>query len=339
MILKIIAAVLVFCLLIISHEFGHFIAAKSCGVYVEDFSLGMGPKLLQIKGRETTYTLRPFPIGGWCKMRGEDEDSADPRAFNNKKVWQRMIIIAAGPLMNFICAFVIFVIIYASLGVVSEGNTIGGTTEGFPAYQVLEEGDQIVEIDGMTVDDWNDLSVAVNRQDAGDTLNIRVIRDGHPLEFSVGRVYNEEYGVWQIGVLTGREYPNIFQSIRMGCVQSVQFIVELIRVLFQAVTGQVKADVAGPVGIVSLIGDTTEQGMAYLLVLVAYLSINLGIINLLPLPALDGCRLVFLAVEAIRRKPLPREKEGMVHFIGLVLLLGLMLVITYSDIVRLVTGG
>ena len=105
MVWTIVSAILVFCFLIISHEFGHFIAAKACGVYVEDFSLGMGPKLLQFHGKETTYTLRPFPIGGWCKMRGEDEDSEDPRAFNNKKVWQRMIIVAAGPLMNFLCAW------------------------------------------------------------------------------------------------------------------------------------------------------------------------------------------------------------------------------------------
>ena len=339
MVWTIVSAILVFCFLIISHEFGHFIAAKACGVYVEDFSLGMGPKLLQFHGKETTYTLRPFPIGGWCKMRGEDEDSEDPRAFNNKKVWQRMIIVAAGPFMNFLCAFLLFIVIYMMIGTVSTANVVGSTEDSSPAAQVLQAGDEIIDINGMTISSWNDIGAAVNSGSEGSPLSITVIRDGQTLVLSISPVYNEEAQQWKLGIMPMTEHQNIFTAIKLGCVQSVNFAVTLILSIGQMITGQIEADVAGPVGIVNLIGQASGYGIQYLLILTAYLSINLGLINLFPLPALDGSRLVFMLVEAIRRKPVPREKEGMVHFIGMILLFGLMIVITYNDIVRLVTGG
>ncbi|MBQ1501821.1 MAG: RIP metalloprotease RseP [Firmicutes bacterium] len=339
MVLTIISVILVFCVLILSHEFGHFLAARACGVFVEDFSLGMGPKLAQIHGKETTYTLRPFPIGGWCKMRGEDEDSDDPRAFNNKKTWQRMIIIAAGPIMNFVLAFLLFIIVFMMIGTVSSENVVGSVLEDTPAAEVLQAGDEIVDINGTAISQWTDIGPAVNQTEQGGELAVTVIRDGKTLTLAISPYYNEQSGSWQLGISPEQTHQNFFTAIKLGCVQSVDFAVLLVKTIFQMITGQVEADLAGPVGIVTVISEASGYGLQYLLMLTAYLSINLGLINLFPLPALDGSRLVFLLVEAIRRKPVPREKEGMVHFIGLILLFGLMIVITYHDIVRLVTGG
>ncbi len=338
-VVTILTVIVVFCLLIISHEFGHFIAAKACGVYVEDFSLGMGPKLLQFRGKETTYCLRLLPIGGWCNMRGEDEDSDDPRAFNRKKVWQRMLIIFAGPLMNFIIAIIIFVIVFMMIGTASTANVVGEPIADSPAAIAgLEEGDIITDINGIAVDEWADISTAVNAQEAGGTLQITVERDGASEIISVEPYFNEETQSWQIGIYPQREHQNIFTAISLGVRQSIEFAVLLVQSIVQMITGQIEAEVAGPVGIVNIIGEATSYGVQNVLILTAYLSINLGLINLFPLPALDGSRLVFLAVEGIRRKPIDRNKEGMVHFIGLVLLLGLMVFITYQDIARLVTG-
>ena len=334
-----IAAILIFSLLILTHEFGHFIAAKSFGVYVEDFSLGMGPKLLQKKGKETTYTLRPFPIGGWCKMRGEDEASDDPRAFNKKKVWQRMIIIAAGPLMNFITAFILFVVVYMMIGVASPENVVGETIEGSDAALVLEAGDEIIMVNGAAVEEWADITPAVNSTWDGGDIQLTVVRDGAEMDISIAPYFNEDTQAWQIGIMPQVAKHNIFSAIKMGCVQAVTFAVDLIQSLVQMITGQIEADLSGPVGIVSFIGETTAYGIRSLLVLAAYLSINLGIINLLPIPALDGSRLVFLTIEGIRRKPIDPKKEGIVHFIGLLFFFGLMIIITYKDIVRLISGG
>ena len=329
----------VFCLLILSHEFGHFIVAKACGVYVEDFSLGMGPKLSQIKGKETTYTLRLLPIGGWCNMRGEDEDSDDPRAFNKKKVWQRMLIIFAGPLMNFIIAIIIFVIVFMMIGTASSANIVGEPIADSPAEIAgLEAGDVITEINGTAIDEWADIGAAINAQEPGTTLNITVERDGSELDIVLEPYFSEEEQAWKIGIYPIREHQNIFTAIGMGVTQSIDFAVLLVQSIVQMITGQIPAEVAGPVGIVTIIGQATSYGVQNVLILVAYLSINLGLINLFPLPALDGSRLVFLAIEGIRKKPIDRAKEGMIHFIGLVLLFGLMIVITYQDIARLVTG-
>lgn len=332
------SVILVFCALILSHELGHFAAARACRIYVEDFSLGMGPKLLQLKGKETKYTLRLLPIGGWCNMRGEDEDSPDPRGFNNKKVWQRMTVIAAGPVANFIFAMILFAIVFMS-GVVSDRNIVGEPVADSPAAGVLQAGDVVSEINGIAINNWQDIGAAVNASEAGSMINLTIIREGMEQKLAIQPYFEEAEQLWKVGIAPSIEHYGLFAAIGMGITQSIDFTIELVKGLFQMITGQIKADVAGPVGIVTLIGQTTEYGIKNVLFLTAFLSINLGLINLFPLPALDGSRLVFLAVEGIRRKPIPRQKEGMVHFIGLVLLLGLMVVITYQDIMRLVAGA
>jgi regulator of sigma E protease len=330
----------VFCVLILSHEFGHFIAAKSCGVYVEDFSLGMGPRFLRFKGKETTYNLRVFPIGGWCKMRGEDEDCDDPRAFNKKKVWQRMLIIFAGPAMNFIFAFILFIIVFMMIGTASTANVVGEVAADSPAAAAgLSPGDVIIEINGTAIDEWADISSAINANGAGETVYLTVARDSQNIDMVINPYYSEDYQSWMIGITPEVTHQNVFTAIKLGFVQSVQFTVLLVQSLAQMITGAIPAEVAGPVGIVTIIGQATSYGLQSLIILTAYLSINLGLINLFPLPALDGSRLVFLVIEKLRGKPMDQRKEGMVHFVGLIMLFGLMIVITYQDIMRLITGS
>lgn len=335
----IITVIAVFSLLIVSHEFGHFIVAKASGVFVEDFSLGMGPKLLQFKGKETTYTLRPFPIGGWCKMRGEDEDVEDPRGFRNKKIWQQMLVIFAGPLMNFILAFIIFIVVFMMLGTPSTANVVGEPLADTPAAIAgVENGDVIQEINGAKINQWQDISQAINLSEAGQTVNMTVERDGELLQLAIEPYFNETAGAWMVGIAPVIEHQNFFTAIKLGFVQSVEFTVMLVQGIYQMITGEIAADIAGPVGIASLVGQATESGLQSLLILTGFLSINLGLINLFPLPALDGSRLAFLFIELLRGKPISRAKEGMVHFVGLMLLFGVLIFITYKDIIRLVTG-
>ncbi|MDO4581121.1 MAG: RIP metalloprotease RseP [Bacillota bacterium] len=331
-----IAAIAVFCLLILSHEFGHFIVAKWSGVYVEDFSLGMGPKLLQWQGKETTYTLRPFPIGGWCKMRGEDEDSDDPRAFNNAKIWKRILTVFAGPLMNFVIAIVLFIIIFMMLGTASSENVAGKIQPGQPAEAAgMQAGDRILSVNGIEIATWEQIGPAVNSLPPGSELSVLVERDGQQLILSITPVFNEEYQLWMLGIEAERLRQNLFTAIALGCKQSIWFVKELILALISMFTGQAPVDVAGPVGIVTIIGDSARYGLQSLLLLTAYLSINLGLLNLFPLPALDGSRIIFLAIEGLRGRPIDRRKEGMVHFVGLMALMALM---TYNDILRLIAS-
>lgn len=333
-----IAAILVFCLLILSHEFGHFIAAKSCGVYVEDFSLGMGPRLLKWQGKETQYTLRLLPIGGWCKMVGEDENSENPRAFCNKKVWQRILIIAAGPLMNFLTAIILFILVFSTYN--SPENLVGKVLDDTPAAVAgLEYGDRIIEINGRAVEDWNGIGAAVNAETPGTPLKITLQRGEETLTTTLTPQYDEEYARWVIGVQAYQARQSVFVAVRDGFAYSFYLLRMLVSSIVGMIAGSVPADdISGPVGIVSMIGEMTQEGWKSLVNFTGFLALNLGLVNLLPLPALDGSRIVFLLVEGLRGKPMNREREGMVHFVGLVLLFGLMLVITYKDIARLIAS-
>ena len=342
-IITIITAILVFCFLVLSHEFGHFIVAKACHVYVEDFSIGMGPSLLHWRGKETEYCLRLLPIGGWCKMRGEDEDSEDDRAFCCRPVWQRICIVAAGPIMNFICAILIYVVIYMLLGVATPSNVVGEVVPDSPAAAVgMEAGDRILNINGQEIALWNDIGTLIDDTE-GSALNIQVQRGEESLSFILEPQYDEVSGRWLMGVYSSTEDPVIqhvgfFTSIKLGLQQSIYMLRLLITSIIGMFAGTVPVEVSGPVGIVSVISQAARDSLITVLSLVALLCLNLGLVNLLPLPALDGCRIVFLAIEGLRGKPIKREREGMVHFIGLLLLMGLMVLITYQDIARLITG-
>ena len=337
--MKIIAALAVFCVLIITHELGHFVVAKMSGIYVYSFNLGMGPKLFSFTKGETEYTIRLLPLGGSVMMMGEDDDTCDddPRSFNRQAVWKRICTIAAGPLMNFVTAIVLFIIVFMMLGTASDANIIGGVIEGSAAQAAgLQAGDQILYIGDYLIEKWNDISPAIAAAGAGNPLDIVFLRDGVQQQLTLQPYLDEASGNWMIGIQSSVARQSLSTAIKLGFMQTYLFTKEIIVTLGAMILGKTAVELSGPVGIVTVIGEASTYGLMNVLLLTAYLSVNLGLLNLLPIPALDGSRIVFLAIEGLRGKPFDREKEGMVHAIGLMLLLGLMVLVTYQDIARLI---
>jgi len=334
----IVVAILFFGILILAHELGHFSAAKWNGIGVYEFNFGMGPKLLTKRYKETDYSLRLFPIGGSVLMVGEDEESLSPVSFNSKKVWQRMSVIFAGPFMNFIVAIAAFIVVFMMLGVTSSSNIVVPSS-GRPAEAAgLLSGDAVVAVNGQAVSDWESLSAAIRREASGGMIEIKVNRKGELLTFRIDPYYDEASDNYYIGIVPSTETVGFFRAVSMGFRQTYEFTKLLLVTLAQMISGKVAPEVAGPVGIVTIVGEAASMGLSNLLILLGVLSINLGVINLLPIPAMDGSRLVFLAIEGVRGKPFDRKKEGFVHFVGLMLLFGLMIVITYQDILRIIKG-
>lgn len=331
----VIVTILVFGVLIAAHEFGHLIFAKWSKIYVEEFAIGMGPKLFGFHIGETQYSLRLLPIGGYCKMPGEDEESDHPNGFDKKSVPRRMLVVFGGAFFNFILAIVIFVIAYSIMGVPAEKAIVGQVTEGMPAASAgLEAGDTIVSIDGQEVATWSE-AVEIISATPGATMTYTVERaNGEIVDIAITSTANEQ-GDTVIGIVRGTESLTIFGAIAVGFKETYAMTKLILVALFQMVTGQMAVDLAGPIGVGQMVGQIADYGFINLLAFVAALSVNLGIINLLPLPALDGSRLVFLAIEGIRRRPVSRKVESTIHFVGFVLLMLLMVAVTYSDIIRL----
>ncbi len=329
-------AVIIFGILILVHELGHFILAKATGIRVEEFAIGMGPKLLGIKHGETNYSLRLLPIGGYNKMSGmESEQEDDEKGFNKKTVLQRMMVISAGSLMNFLLAIVLFVLVFSFIGVPANSNIIGDTIPGFPAEQAgLQEGDQLTAIGGEPVNNWVELTQII-QSNPDKPLIFTIQRDNNLMEVTISPQRDPETGLGLIGIRDSLMTYDIWSGVKLGVERAVSILLLIVTSLVQIITGQAPAEVAGPVGIVQMIGEVAQYGIGTVFNFAALLSLNLGLINLLPIPALDGSRLVFLAVEGVRGKPISPERENFVHLIGFSLLILLMILITYQDIIRI----
>lgn len=342
------ATIFVFGILIFIHELGHFAVAKWTGVRVLEFSLGMGPKLYGWERGDTLYAVRLLPLGGYVRMAGMDPEegeenlapSTDPGSFMNKSVLQRMAVIFAGPFMNFVLALVLFVAVFTYIGVPieSDSNEIGQVLKDKPAYKVgLQQGDKIISINGRQIAKWSELTNIIHSSpDKELTLNVE--RKGTILEFKVTPQKDPQSKQGLIGIQGAQAFAKkgTFEAAAFGMQRTVDFTKFIVISLFQMLTGKIAPDVGGPVAIVSAIGQGAAQGFANLLGLTGMLSIQLGLLNLFPIPALDGSRLVFLAVEGVRGKPIDPAKENFIHLIGFALLLLLMVVITYNDILRLI---
>lgn len=423
--MKYVLAILVLSLVIIIHEFGHFIVAKASGVKVVEFSLGMGPRLIKFTRKGTMYSIKLFLFGGSCQMLGDNTEEEGEGSFNSVSVWKRIAIIAAGPIFNFILAFIFAVFLIGKMGY--NPVVLYDVKEGTPAYEAgLQAGDTIIKINGKKMNFYGDYTLYMYDHQ-GATLNITYKRDGNTYRTTVTPKHITD-NVYQLGIYTSQNDKTIISDIVSGgpadksgvkaddvilsingisvskqadispAVQTSngeeievvvdrngeQLTVKLtpesvkqnyyeygysmanvwvkcspsgtikysfkevgywIKAVFKSlgmlVTGNVKLDdLSGPVGIVSAIGDVVEEsktdGALYILMnLINWcimISANLGVMNLLPIPAVDGGRLVFLFIEAIRKKPVPREKEGMVHFVGIILLMILMVVVLFNDI-------
>lgn len=340
-----IASVFVFGILILFHEFGHFIVAKMVGIKVYEFSLGFGPKLLALPRGDTSYSLRLFPLGGFVRMAGMDpneelaEEDQD-RGFNRKTVWQRIAVIFAGPFMNFFLAALLFAMVFASQGqpVASSGTGLGDVIPGYPAQIAgLAAGDRIVAVDGKPVDKWTDLVTFINERPEKN-ISVVVLRDGSELQFELTTIKDED-GRGLIGIYPAEEYIAVgpLQAISLGIEWTGRFTVVIMDFISKMIFGQAPAELGGPVRVVSEIGKAAQIGFVILLKLAAILSINLGLFNLFPIPALDGSRILFLFWEKIRRRPVDPVKENFIHLVGFGLLLLLMVIITYNDILQVFT--
>lgn len=431
--MKIIIALVVFSIIIIFHELGHFLLAKKNGITVTEFSLGMGPRLLSYKGKSTRYSLKLFPIGGSCMMLGEDETLEDPGAFNKKGVWARISTITAGPIFNFILAYILAMFVVGFAGI--DKPYVTNVNSGFAADVAgLKEGDVITSINGSSVSIGRDIDVyfQFHPLEDADPIEISYTRngeshkaalqptsyeryllgfgyssddtpceltsitqggvfeeaglkkgdvivaiDGNPIKSGAAlSEYTEKYpfssspvkityerdgkettievtpkssgtlytlGMGYNEARSGKE-SNPLKIVKYSYMEVKFWIKTTVASVGQMIRGKVsKDDIAGPVGIVDMIGDSYEAAAAVdvktvflqIAYIVIILSANLGVMNLLPLPALDGGRLVFLLIEAVRGKPIPAEKEGLVHFIGFVLLMIFMIFVVYNDLIHI----
>ena len=328
-----------FLLLIFIHEFGHFIAAKSVGVRVNEFAIGFGPKLIKWKKGETLYSINLVPFGGYCAMEGEDEHSEDSRAFCNKKAWQRGIVIVAGAVFNLLLGFIIIGVTLIP-GERFTTTTVSQFTENaVSAEHGLKEGDRIIEVDGRRIFTTYDLSYTFTGVQDG-ALDMVVVRDGKKVELDDVKFATEE--------VDGIDYVSVDFFVEGKDKTVLSFISETVKTTFSYVrvvwfslldliAGKYGLSaVSGPVGVTAAIGSAVKQNILNLFPMLALITVNLGIFNLLPLPALDGGRLLFILIEIIFRKPVPEKYESLVHTIGFILLLALMVLIAAKDIWTLV---
>jgi len=338
--MTIVFAIIILLLLIFVHETGHFLTAKLTGIRVNEFSLGMEPKIAGFVRGETKYSFRAIPIGGYCAMEGEDEDSEDPRAFGNKPARARALVLFAGSLMNVILAIVLLAMVIFSVGLPT--RVISDVLEQAPVYEDgLRAGDELLSINGVSVNAWNDISQIINdiaaKNPGGDPqLTLDVMRDGSPVTIE-SHFYKDDSGNMKLGISPAmtRTPAFFFQSFGYGAQATFSMSEMMYEVIGQLVSGHAGiSELTGPVGIVVTVGETMQYGFIYLVQLTALISLNLGIVNLLPFPALDGGRLVFLLIRKITGKAITNEIESRVHLVGILALFAFMAFITFQDIDR-----
>lgn len=334
--ITILAFIFVFGLLVVGHELGHYLVAKLVGIRVEEFSVGFGRPLLRWQRGETMYGIRMLPLGGFVRMTGEDgAETTDPRSFANRPVLQRMAVVLAGPVMNVVLAVVLFGMVFFMVGVPSPEPVLGGIMPQSPAAEAgLEAGDLVVAVDGNQIDSWEDLARNI-RENQDRPLELEVQREERTLMAEVTPEVDESTGFPVIGIERDMRSMSALASLGEGLRQTVDFTYFILATLVQMVTGQVPADVAGPVGIAQIVGEVARTGLVNLLTLAAVLSINLAIFNLFPIPVLDGGQILFLALEGLRGRPLDPDQEGYFRYIGIFLLLLLLVAVTLRDIARI----
>lgn len=344
--MSIIVALLMFGFLVFFHELGHFLLAKKNGIRVNEFAIGMGPKIASVKKGDTVYCIKILPIGGSCMMAGEDEASDDINAFNNKSVWARMSVVLAGPVFNFILAFLMAVVVIGAVGF--DKPQIIGVMDGYPAQEAgFLEGDIIRQINEKKITIYRDVTLYLALH-TGQSLMVTVDRNGEAYTSTIVPKLSEDGRNYYMGIYVSslRTRTSPIETLKYSFYEvkyQITTVIESLRLIFQ---GKVTVnDLSGPVGIVDMVNEVVEEStseevdfktnlISVLLNVINFaimISANLGVMNLLPIPGLDGGRMVFLIVEAVRGKAIDREKEGMVHLVGLVLLMALMAVVMYND--------
>ena len=348
----IIIAILMFGVLIALHEFGHFITAKLLGVRINEFSIGMGPALFHRQKGETEYAIRILPIGGYCAMDGEDEESDDPRSLTKQSLWKKLLIFAAGALMNFLAGFLLILILYSGTSTFSTTQVAGFAPEFDQTASALQTGDVLWSINGERVYLFSDIDLLLNLG-GGQEAELVVVRDGEKVDLGKvslpyqtytgtnGQAYNG-YGIYVVG-----ESSNVLRVVKYSWLNAVDFV-RLVRLSLQMLLtgGASIQDLSGPVGIVSTItqvgkeSETVAIAVQNIVYFAALIAVNMAVMNLLPLPALDGGKIFFLLLDAVTlalfKRKIPDKYENYVHTAGFLLLMGLMLVVTFTDISKLI---
>ncbi len=335
-VLPYVIAFIFFIFLVVIHEFGHFIAAKSLGVRVNEFAIGFGPTLLKKKGKETTYMIKLIPFGGYCAMEGEDENSDDAKAFCNKAAWRRFLIVVMGAVFNLIFGLIIVGITlapqtaYATTTVAEFSETATSNAENG-----LMVGDEIIEVDGRSIYTFYDLSYNFTAVKDGN-LNMTVLRNGQEVALPNVPFATEKYEGYNVIKLDFKVYGEkrtVGTFLKQTVNTSISYGRMVVFSLIDMIKGRYRvSDISGPVQVTATLGEAAKSGITNMLPLIALITINLGIFNLLPIPALDGGRLVFILIEMIFRKPVPQKYEKWVHAIGMIFLLTLMAVILVKDV-------
>ena len=333
-------AVLLFLILIIIHEFGHFIAAKLLGVKVNEFAVGFGPRLFGFKGKETKYSFNLVPLGGYCAMEGEDEESGDSRAFCNKAAWRRFLIVVMGATFNLILGLLIVAIILAPQKMFAS-TTVAEFSENALSHQSgLQVDDKIVEIEGRKIFGIYDMNYAFTNVDDNGKLDMKVMRDGKKVELKNVKFQTEKadgitYIKWDFKVYGIKK--TVWNYIKETVLTTISYCVIVWRSLIDLISGKFGISaISGPVGVTVAIADAAKQNLLNLLPMMALITVNLGIFNLLPIPALDGGRLLFILFEMIFRKRVPEKYESVVHTVGFIALIIFMVLVAAKDILALI---
>lgn len=345
-IINLICFILILGVIVLIHEFGHFIFAKKSGIYVYEFSIGMGPRIHKWtrKNDETEYSLRLIPIGGFVQMAGEEIDD-DPNVpknmkFSVKTFGQKFMTVIAGIMNNFILAIVLFFIIALFTGAPQNKAIVGEISEDYPAYTSgLQTGDRILKVNGKDASTYDTLALQLQVNN-GKTIKMEVERDGktETINLKPKKVKQDDEDVYKYGfAITDEIQTGFFASVKYAFSKTISLLHQMILIVAYLITGNLNINaLSGPVGIFSIVGTAADSGIWSILSLTALLSVNVGLINLLPIPAFDGGRLLFIIIEKIKGKPVDPRLENTIHSIGFFLLMALMILITYNDIIRLI---
>lgn len=340
--LSILVAILGLALLIVLHEGGHFLAARLCGMRVERFSIGFGSPLVSFKRGETTYQIAPIPLGGFVQITGlnphEEFDHKDPNVYPNRPRWMRLAVLVAGPGANYLTACVLALVIFVGFGRLTNTTLVDEVVPGSPAESVgLKTGDVLVDANGKAVSATHPISQVI-RESKGASVTVNVLRQGQPMRLVVTPRKDPSSGDYLIGIRLGqlREPVPALTAVKDAVVLPFVASADMLKGIYEMIVGKQKANLSGPVGIAREMARAADRGAIDFLQLMMLLSIYLGLFNLLPLPALDGGRVLFLGIGALRTKEVNAKTEATVHMVGLVLLLGVFVIVTFNDIKQIV---
>ncbi|SMG08961.1 RIP metalloprotease RseP [Dethiosulfovibrio salsuginis] len=339
---SILSFVLIIAVCVVIHEYGHYRTAIAMGIQVHEFAFGMGPVIFSKKGKRNIWSVRLFPIGGFVRLAGMEEEesqevSCPGMGFNEKSPWARLSVLIAGPASNVFLAFLLTALLLGGQGVLNmETPTVGSIMAGYPSDLAgIRPGDVIISVNGESVSDWSSMAQAIRNSPLDDPLALIILREGREINMNVEITDDPVTGFPLLGIQPGRIRYSPLKAINQSMSYTFHMSTAMIKGIGEWIFGKTEVDVSGPIGIASMAGDAAKQGLWPFISFLAIISLNLGIINLFPFPALDGGRIIFILGEIVTGKRLSQAIEGYIHFAGFVLLIGLILFITWQDVMKL----